>query len=100
VRPPAARFWDLSVYRLETRGLLPSKKGDISGINTFTKNLKKNKDGSIDIYFGPDKAPKGYENNFINTTKGMRWFCYFRLYGPTKAYLDRSWKMNDIKQVK
>jgi hypothetical protein len=32
--------------------------------------------------------------------KGMRWFTYFRLYGPTKAYFDRSWKMNDIKQVK
>jgi hypothetical protein len=97
---PAARFWDLSVYRLETRGLLPSKDGDVASVNTFTKNLKKNKDGSIDIYLGPGKAPAGYENNFINTTKGMRWFCYFRLYGPTKTYFDRSWKMNDIKQVK
>jgi hypothetical protein len=98
---PAARFWDLSVYRLETRGMLPNKKGDVSSFNSsVNKNMKKNKDGSIDIYFGSGKAPKGYENNFVNTTKGMRWFCYFRLYGPTKTYLDRSWKMNDIKQVK
>jgi hypothetical protein len=97
---PAARFWDLSVYRLETRGLLPFKEGDVASVNTFTKNLKKNEDGSIDIYFGPGKAPEGFENNFINTTKSMRWFCYFRLYGPTKTYFDRSWKMNDIKQVK
>jgi len=94
---PAARFWDLSVYRMETRGLLPFKEGNISAINTFTENLKKNADGSIDIYFGPGKAPKGYENNFINTIKGMRWFCYFRLYGPTDTYFDRSWKMYDIK---
>jgi hypothetical protein len=97
---PAARFWDLSVYRMETRGLLPFKEGSISAINTFTKNLKKNADGSIDIYFGPGKAPKGYENNFINTIKGMRWFCYFRLYGPTDTYFDRSWKMYDIKSSK
>ena len=97
---PAARFWDLSVYRLETRGLLPLKKGDVASVNTFTKNLKKNKDGSIDIYFGPGNAPDGFESNFVNTTKGMRWFCYFRLYGPTKTYFDRSWKMNDIKKVK
>jgi hypothetical protein len=97
---PAARFWDLSVYRMETRGLLPFKEGSISAINTFTENLKKNADGSIDIYFGPGKAPKGYENNFINTIKGMRWFCYFRLYGPTDTYFDRSWKMYDIREVK
>ena len=98
---PAARFWDVSVYSLEKRSLLPAKKGDISSINSSaTKNLKKNKDGSIDIYFGPGKAPKGFENNFVNTAKGVRWFCYFRLYGPTKTYFDRSWKMNDIKKVK
>ena len=98
---PAARFWDVSVYSLEARSLLPAKKGDVSSINSSaTKNLKKNKDGSIDIYFGPGKAPKGFENNFVNTTKGVRWFSYFRLYGPTKTYFDRSWKMNDIKKVK
>jgi len=95
---PAARFWDLSVYRMETRGLIPFKEGNIAAINTFTENLKKNADGSIDIYFGPGEAPDGYENNFINTTKGMRWFCYFRLYGPTETYFDRSWKMFDITE--
>jgi len=98
---PAARFWDLSVYRLETRGMLPGKKGDVSSFNSsVNKNMKKNKDGSINIYFGPGKAPKGYENNFVRTTKGMRWFTYLRLYGPTKTYFDRSWKMNDIELVK
>lgn len=97
---PAARFWDLSTYRLDKRALLPDTKGAVSAINTFTENLKKNEDGSIDIYFGPGKAPEGYENNFIQTYKGMRWFCYFRLYGPTEAYFDRSWPMNDIKKVK
>ncbi|PHS06570.1 MAG: hypothetical protein COA78_14175 [Blastopirellula sp.] len=96
---PAARFWDLSVYRMETRGLLPFKEGSINAINTFTENLKKNADGSIDIYFGPGKAQEGYENNFINTIEGMRWFCYFRLYGPTTTYFDRSWKMYDIQKI-
>ncbi len=96
---PAARFWDLSVYRMETRGLIPFKEGNVAAINTFTENLKKNADGSIDIYFGPGKAPKGYENNFINTVKDMRWFTYFRLYGPTDTYFDRSWPMHDIKEV-
>ncbi len=77
--PTGTRFWDLSVYRLETRGLLPFKEGGVASVNTFTKNLKKNADGSIDIYFSPGKVPEGYESNFINTTDGMRWFAYFRL---------------------
>lgn len=41
-----------------------------------------------------------YENNFINTTKDMRWFCYFRLYGPTNTYFDRLCPMNDIQKIK
>ena len=98
---PAAQFWDVSVYELETRALLPFKEGKASSINSSaTKGIKINDDGSVDIYFGPGKAPKDYENNFINTIEGRRWFTYFRLYGPTKTYLDRSWKMNDIVEVK
>jgi hypothetical protein len=96
---PAARFWDLSIYKSETRGLLPDTPGAASAVNTFTKGLKVNKDGSIDIYFGPDKAPEGYENNFVKTYTGVRWFTYFRLYGPTETYFDRSWPMDDIKNT-
>ena len=94
---PAARFWDVSVYRMDTRCMLDYKAGNVSAINTYTKNLKKNADGSVDVYFGPGKAPKGYENNFISTNKGERWFSYFRLYGPTTTYFDRSWPMYNIK---
>lgn len=97
---PAARFWDLSVYRLDTRGLLPLREDYVSAINsTTTENLKYEDDGSIYIYFGPGEAPKGYENNFINTYEGVRWFTYFRLYGPTDTYFDRSWKMYDIEEI-
>jgi len=97
---PAARFWDLSVYRGETRGLLPFKDGNVSSINSsVVKGLKTEDDGSVLVYFGPGIAPAGYENNFINTIPGMRWFCYFRLYGPTQTYFDRSWPMHDIQKV-
>jgi hypothetical protein len=30
----------------------------------------------------------------------MGWFTYFRLYGPTEAYFDRSWFLPDIENVK
>ena len=97
---PAARFWDVSVYRAETRGLLPNVPGAVSAVNSLTEGLKTEKDGSVLIYFGPGDAPEGYERNFVNTYPDMRWFTYFRLYGPTETYFDRSWPMHDIEKVK
>ena len=48
---PAARFWDVSVYDIETRGLI--QNGDaVVKVNQFTEGLLKNDDGSIDIFFG------------------------------------------------
>jgi hypothetical protein len=94
---PAARFWDVSVYDIETRGLI--QNGDAPGkVNQFTKGLVKNDDGSIDIFFGPT-APEGKEANWIKTVEGKSWFTYFRLYGPTKTYFDRSWPMLDIEPL-
>ncbi len=97
---PAARFWDISLYKMETRGMMPVEEGATNALNTFTEGLVTNEDGTISIFMGPGEAPEGFENNFIKTTEGMRWFTYFRLYGPTEAYLDKSWPMNDIIEVK
>ena len=36
-----------------------------------TKQLQKNDDGSVDIYFGP-KAPKGKESNWLPTDPKRR----------------------------
>ena len=57
-----------------------------------------NDDGSIDIYMGPE-APAGYESNFIRTIPGKGFFFLFRLYSPTQAYFDQSWKLNDVERL-
>lgn len=61
-------------------------------------DLRKESDGSVDIYMGPT-APKGYENNWIPTQPGKAWFAYFRLYGPLESYFHHSWKLPDIEPV-
>jgi hypothetical protein len=62
--------------------------------------IVKNADGSVDLYFGP-KAPAGKpEANWIQTIPGKGWFTYFRLYGPTQSYFDRSWVLPDIERVR
>ena len=59
----------------------------------------KNDDGSVDLYFAPELPEGKPESNGIKTTPGKGWFTYFRLYGPTQPYFDRSWVLPDIEEI-
>jgi len=91
--PPAVNFWSVTIYDAATRCLIDNKQrnADLSS----RKDLIKNSDGSVDLYFGPT-APAGKEKNWVQTNPGKHWFAYMRFYGPTVAYFDKSWKMDDI----
>jgi hypothetical protein len=94
---PVAQFWSFTVYDNETRCFVDT---GVQPDRSSRDNIVKNADGSVDLYFGP-KAPAGKsETNWIKTLPGKGWFTYFRLYGPTQAYFDRSWVLPDIEEVK
>jgi hypothetical protein len=61
-------------------------------------DLKKNADGSIDIWFG-SKAPSGLESNWVPTKQGERFELLFRLYAPTKDLFEKKWKLSDLEEV-
>lgn len=94
--PPAVNFWSVTIYDAATRCIIDNKQrnADLSS----RKDLIKNSDGSVDLYFGPT-APAGKEKNWVQTNPGKHWFAYMRFYGPTVAYFDKSWKMDDIVKV-
>jgi hypothetical protein len=58
-----------------------------------------NADGSTDLFLGP-KAAAGKEGNWLATVPGRGYFAILRLYGPTEAAIDKSWRPGDIKMVK
>jgi hypothetical protein len=88
---PVAQFWSVTVYDNETRCFVDT------GVQPDRSS--RNDDGSVDLYFGP-AAPSGKsESNWIKTLPGKGWFAYFRLYGPTQAYFDRSWTLPDIERI-
>ena len=94
---PVAQFWSFTVYDNETRCFVDT---GVQPDRSSRDNIVKNADGSVDLYFGP-KAPAGKPaTNWIETIPGKGWFTYFRLYGPTQAYFDRSWVLPDIELVK
>jgi hypothetical protein len=58
----------------------------------------RNADGSTDLYLGP-KAPAGKKKNWIATVPGKGFFVILRLYGPTDAAMDKSWKPDDLQKM-
>ncbi len=93
---PAANFWSVTVYDPIT-GVGLDNGQPFPSINTMDKPIQ-NSDGSTDIYFGP-KSP-GAGKNWIATIPQKGWFTLLRFYGPTKAFLEQTWKPDDIKKVK
>jgi len=61
-------------------------------------DLRYNKDGSVDLYFGP-KAPAGFENNWVETIPGRGWWVWFRFYSPSEAFFNKSWQLKDFEKV-
>ena len=94
--PPIKLFWSVTLYDIDTRALIVNdqKIADRSS----RMDLRKNDDGSVDIYTGPT-APAGFEKNWIPTVPGKNWFAYFRFYQPTEPYFDRSWPLPDFERV-
>jgi hypothetical protein len=94
---PVKDNWSVTIYDYQTRSMLQTDQ-QYAGINSLGKGLKKNADGSFDIYFAP-KAPKGMENKWIQTIPGKSWFIILRMYGPLEPRLDQTWRPGEIELV-
>ena len=94
---PAANFWSLTLYEAENGSGLANGQ-PFPSLGSRDKPAQ-NADGSTDIYLGP-KAPAGKEGNWLATVPGRGFFAIIRLYGPTEAALDNTWKPGDIERVK
>lgn len=97
-KAPAKAFWSMTVYDISTRCIIvnDTKQADRSS----RMDLLTNADGSVDLYIGPDKPAGDKAKNWIQTKAGKAWFPYFRLYSPTKAFLDKTWILPDIEKAK
>ena len=66
-------------------------------VGSLDKDLRKNADGSVDIYIGAN-APAGQEANCLYTPPGKTWWPWFRFYGPEQALFEKTWKLPDIER--
>jgi hypothetical protein len=94
---PAAIFWSVTLYEAANASGLANGQ-PFPSLGSRNKPAQ-NADGSMDLYFG-SKAPQGKEANWLATVPGRGYFAVLRLYGPTEAALNRSWKPGDFEKVK
>jgi hypothetical protein len=96
--PPAALFWAVTAYNI-TDGTMPETPQLLPSINGFNK-VAKNDDGSVDLYFGPEKPADAPESNWIQTVKGRNFLVALRLYGTGVEFYDQTWKPDDVVKLK
>jgi hypothetical protein len=94
---PAAMFWSVTLYEAENASGLANGQ-PLPSLGS-RDNPAQNADGSTDLYLGP-KAPAGKEGNWLATVPGKGYFAILRLYGPTEAAINKSWKPGDFEKVK
>jgi hypothetical protein len=97
---PVGQFWSVTLYSENTRRPYDNGGAEISDVSlgSRTEGLKRNEDGSVDLFIGPD-APEGFESNHLKTVGDDGWFVYFRLYAPEQAFFDKSFELSDFEVV-
>jgi hypothetical protein len=95
--PPAKNFWSFTMYKLPQRWLVDNPINRYS-IGSATPGLKKAADGSITLYFQAKSPGKDKESNWLPAPEGPFW-PILRTYGPSKAILDKTWKLPPVKRV-
>jgi hypothetical protein len=86
------------IYDNQTRSMLETDQKD-AGLDGMKKGLRINIDGTTTVHFAP-KAPKGWENNWVQTNPDKGFNLLFRLYGPTETWFDQSWRPGDLVEQK
>jgi hypothetical protein len=95
---PVNNFWAVTLYDTQTRSQLQTSN-PLPTLGSLTKGVKKNADGSYDIYFGP-KPPPGKKGNWLETVPGKAWFPILRMYGPLEPWIKKTWRPSEIELVK
>jgi hypothetical protein len=93
---PINNFWSVIAYDNQTRSFLQTDQTWPS-VTGKDKDLYTNDDGSVDVYFAPER-PKG-ARNFIQTIPTKGWNTLFRLYGPLEPWFDKTWRLGEIELV-
>jgi hypothetical protein len=93
---PVRLYWSATAYDRETHALIrdvprASRASNSAGIEAAP-------DGSVEVWFGPVVA-EGKAANWVPTRDDRGFEVLFRIYGPEKAFFEKTWVLPDIERV-
>ena len=91
--PPAGAFWSVVAYDLKTAGLIENPIRRYS-LGDRTPGLKKNADGSLDLWIQKEPPASG-NSNWLPVGEGA-FFLIMRIYEPKPAVFDGSYKPGPV----
>ena len=94
---PAANFWSVTLYEAENASGLANGQ-PFPSLGSRDKPAV-NANGSTDVYLSP-QALEGHQGNWLATVPGKGYFVILRLYSPTEAAINKTWKPGDIEKIK
>jgi hypothetical protein len=99
---PQKRFWSTTVYDNQTRSMIQTnQRYPRAGSQSFpSPAAEANEDGSITLYYGPEKPDGVPVGNYIKTIPDRGWFQIIRCYSPTEGFFDKSWRPGEVELVK
>lgn len=89
--PTSKYFWSFTMYDLPGRFLVDNPINRYS-IGSQTSAMKKEKDGSLIVYFQKSSPGKDKEGNWLPTPDGP-FFCVLRIYGPGEDVINGTYKV-------
>jgi hypothetical protein len=94
---PVANYWSVVAY--DAQGCKALQSAPVFPTVSKLSGPKPNRDGSVDILFGP-RAPRGRAANWVETADGNAWFPLLRFDGATAPFFEQSWLPSDIEPVR
>jgi hypothetical protein len=99
---PAAKFWSLTVYDIQTRSMLQTpQRYPRAGSQSYPSPAAvADPDGSTTVYFSPAKPVSVKDGNWIQTAPGKGYSVMLRLYSPVEPFFTKQWRPSEVEKAK
>lgn len=91
---PHSRFWSVMLYDRQTRSMLQTDQR-FPDLGSQLGEVRAEEDGSTVIHLGPDE-PAEHDGNWLQTDPAKGFFVILRVYSPTAAFFDKSWRPSEV----
>ena len=97
---PVKNFWSVVAYDADSRSILRSGQPfpSVSTLHRPGRECRRLHRHRVRARSARRSASAA--KNWIQTTPGKGWFMLFRFYGPLEPFFDKTWKPDDIVEIK